>query len=233
MTKILIVDDEPGIVLGLTDQLEMEGYIVLTASDGTAGCEAVRKHKPDLVILDVMMPGMSGFEVCKLLRKEGHKVPILMLTAKGEEVDKVLGLEFGADDYVTKPFSLRELVARIKAVLRRLEEKEIGPEIEKLEFNDVVLNFRTFEARKAGHVVELTPRELRIMKVFAEKPREVIGRDEFLDKVWGEDVYVSNRSVDNQISSIRKKLESDPDNPRHIVSVRSVGYKFVPDGDDA
>ena len=231
LTKILIVDDEPGVLLGVGDQLEAEGYIVVTASDGAEGLVAARKQKPDLIVLDLMLPKMSGFEVCRQLRSEGNQTPILMLTARGEEADKVLGLEFGADDYMTKPFSLRELVARVKAILRRGEDQKAAAITESLEFGEVALDFRKFEARKGLKGVDLTPREFRIMKLFAEKPREVIGRDEFLAVVWGDDVNVTNRTVDNQISSLRKKLEPDPEHPRHILSIRGVGYKFVLEGE--
>ena len=215
MKKILIVEDEAGIVLGLSDQLEMEGHTVVTAADGEAGLAAGEgSHRPDLIILDVMLPKMDGLEVCKELRQKGCKAAILMLTAKGEEIDKVLGLEFGADDYVTKPFSLREVSARVKAILRRTDQREQVREIERLAFGPVVLDFRRLEARVNGKRIEFTAREFRIMKVFAECPGEVISRDEFLNRVWGQEVYITNRSVDNQIWNIRQKLESDPDRPR-------------------
>ncbi|HVE65106.1 MAG TPA: response regulator transcription factor [Thermoanaerobaculia bacterium] len=229
MKTILIVDDEPGIVLALSDELAMEGFRVLSAQDGEEGIAALAK-RPDLVILDVMMPKLTGLELVKRLRRQGDRVPVLILTAKGEEVDKLLGLELGADDYVTKPFSLREVVARVKTILRRVEEAATRGPVEKLEFGDVALDFRRFEARKNGKALELTPREFRILKFFAERPGEVIRRDEFLNKVWGEDVYITDRSVDNQIFNIRQKVEEDPASPRFILSIRSVGYKFVPEG---
>ena len=232
MKKILIVEDEAGIVLGLSDQLEMEGHAVVTAADGAAGLAAAKAHKPDLIILDVMLPKMNGLEVCRKLRHEGCKAAILMLTAKGEEIDKVLGLELGADDYVTKPFSLREVSARVNAILRRVGEREQTREIERLAFGAVVIDFRRMEAGVNGKRIEFTAREFRIMKVFAERPGEVISRDEFLDRVWGQEVYITNRSVDNQIWNIRQKLEADPERPRYIVSVRSAGYKFLPEGDE-
>lgn len=229
--RILIVDDEPGITLGLGDQLEMEGFDVVTCGDGESALSALREQYPDLMVLDVMLPRLDGFQVCRTARQLGHRVPIIMLTARGEEVDKVLGLEFGADDYVTKPFSLRELVARIKAVLRRFEDNQERGKTSVLEFGDVVLDFKAYEAWKSGRPVELTPREFRVMKVFAERPREVISRDEFLDAAWGENIHVTNRSVDNQILNLRRKLEDDPERPRFIVSIRSVGYKFLPEGE--
>ena len=230
MKEILIVDDEPGIVLALSDELEMEGFRVRSASDGEAATAAL-DEMPDLIVLDVMMPKVSGLEFLKRIRARGLRVPVLMLTAKGEEVDKVLGLELGADDYVTKPFSLREVVARIKAILRRGEDSDRDRQSGKLRFDEVVLDFRRFEASKAGRPLDLTPREYRILELFAQRAGEVIRRDEFLNKVWGEDVYVTDRSVDNQIFNIRQKIEDDPTRPRYIVSVRTVGYKFVPEGE--
>ncbi len=230
MKNILIADDEPGIVLGLGDELKAEGFKVFSASNGEEALAAVRKHKPNLLILDIMLPKLSGIEVCKRLRKEGARLPILMLTAKNEEVDKVVGLEVGADDYVTKPFSLREVVARVKAILRRVEEAGAKKVLEKLEFDDLVLDFRKLEGWKKGRPLDLTPREFQILKLFAERPHEVIRREEFLDEVWTES-NVTDRSVDNEIFKIRKEIEADPGCPRYIVSVRSVGYKFVPEGE--
>ena len=227
--KILIVDDEPGIVLGLSDQLEMEGYKVITTTDGEKGLAVARKQHPDLIVLDIMLPKIDGFEVCKQLRMEGNQTPVLMLTAKGHEIDKVLGLELGADDYVTKPFSLREVVARIHAILRRAEEPGRKDPVECLEFGNVSLDFLKFEAWKGKQRLNLTPRQFRIMKLLGEHPGEVLTRDQFLDEIWGGEVYVTNRSVDTQISNLRKKLEKDPEHPLHIISIRSVGYKFVPE----
>jgi DNA-binding response OmpR family regulator len=229
---ILIADDEPGIVLGLGDELKGEGFKVSSVGNGEEALAAVRKQKPNLLILDIMLPKLSGIEVCKRLRREGQRLPILMLTAKNEEVDKVVGLEVGADDYVTKPFSLREVVARVKAILRRAEEAGAKTTLEKLEFGDIVLDFRKLEGWKKGKRLDLTPREFRILKLFAERPREVIRREEFLDVVWTES-NVTDRSVDNEIFKIRKEIEADPGRPRYIVSVRTVGYKFVPDGESS
>jgi DNA-binding response OmpR family regulator len=230
MTKILIVDDEPGLLLGLRDQLEMEGNQVVTAADGDAGLAAAAAHRPDLIILDLMLPRRGGLEVCKELRRSGCRVPILMLTARHDEIDKLLGLELGADDYVTKPFSLREVCARVKAILRRTEAARDDARVDRLEFGDVALDFRKYEARKGGRPVELTPREFRILQVFAGRPGEVISRDDFLEQVWGEEVYITNRTVDNQIFSIRKKLEDHPDAPRFILSIRGAGYKLAVEG---
>jgi DNA-binding response OmpR family regulator len=229
---ILIADDEPGIVLGLGDELRGEGFKVVTVGNGEEALAAVRKHKPSLLILDIMLPRLSGIEVCKRLRQEGNRLPILMLTARIEELDKVVGLEVGADDYVTKPFSLREVVARVKAILRRAEEAGTRKGVDRLEFGDLVVDFRKLEAWKGGRPLDLTPREFRILKLFAERPREVIRREEVLDEVWTES-NVTDRSVDNEIFKIRKEIEADPGRPRYIVSVRSVGYKFVPDGESS
>jgi DNA-binding response OmpR family regulator len=229
---ILIADDEPGIVLGLGDELKGEGFKVSSVGNGEEALAAVRKQKPSLLILDIMLPKLSGIEVCKRLRGEGLRLPILMLTAKGEEVDKIVGLEVGADDYVTKPFSLREVVARVKAILRRDEEAGTKKGLEKLEFGDLIVDFRKFEASKRGKRLDLSPREFRILKLFAERPREVIRREEILDKVWTES-NVTDRSVDNEIFKIRKEIEADPGRPRYIVSIRSVGYKFVPEGESS
>ena len=232
MKHILIADDEPGIVLGLSDELKAEGFKVSSVGNGEEAVAAVRKKKPNLLILDIMLPRLSGIEVCKRLRREGARLPILMLTAKNEEVDKIVGLEVGADDYVTKPFSLRDVVARVKAILRRAEEAGTKQHLEKLEFGDLVLDFRRLEGWKKGKPLDLTPREFQILKIFAERPGEVIRREEFLDEVWTES-NVTDRSVDNVIFKIRKEIEADPGRPRHIVSVRSVGYKFVPEGESS
>lgn len=231
MTKILIVDDEPGVTMGLEDQLALEGFEVETRDNGKSGLQAVLQLKPDLVLLDVMMPNMNGLEVCKELRKRDVDVPIIMLTARGEEIDKVVGLELGADDYVTKPFSSREVVARIKALLRRSRSVNSTQDLATLRFADIEVDFKSFQARRAGQLVELTAREFQILQVFGSQPGEVITRDEFLNRIWGEGVYISNRSVDNQIWSLRKKLEQNPEKPRHFKSVRGIGYRFVPEGE--
>jgi DNA-binding response OmpR family regulator len=224
--KILIVEDDPGILLGLKDEFESEGYDVWVADDGQKGLDAARNRKPDLIILDIMLPVLDGYEVCKTLRKEEKKTPIIMLTVKDKEIDKVLGLELGADDYVTKPFSLRELLARAKAVLRRTEEHH--EDLSTYTFGQIQLNFKKYEATKGGENLELTPLEFHLMRLLIQKKGEVLTRDDFLDGVWGEDnLSVSDRTVDSHIANIRKKLEEDPSNPQNIISVRGVGYKFV------
>lgn len=224
--KVLIIEDEPGILLSLKDEFESEGYTVFTAENGEIGFKMVKQHRPDLVILDIMLPLLDGYEVCKKLRMESDTTPIIMLTVKDKEIDRVLGLELGADDYVTKPFSLRELMARAKAVLRRTEERE--KDLTEYRFGQVELDFKKYEARKKGKKLDLTPLEFQMLKLFIQKKGEVVTRDNFLDKVWGEDnVSVSFRTIDSHIANIRKKIEDDPSRPKHILSIRGVGYKFV------
>jgi two-component system alkaline phosphatase synthesis response regulator PhoP len=223
--KILIVEDDPGIQLSLKDELESEGYIVSTADDGEEGWRKFRAKEPDLVILDIMLPLLNGYEVCKKLRQEGKRTPIIMLSVRDKEVDKVLGLELGADDYVTKPFSLREIAARVKALLRRTN----GPsaEVECLRIGDVVVDFKRFQAMKQGQPVEFTPLEFQILRLLAQKREQGITRDDFLDEIWGEDnVVVTSRTVDSHIASIRKKIEDDPSHPQFIKSIRGIGYKL-------
>jgi DNA-binding response OmpR family regulator len=224
--KILIVEDESGIRLSLSDELESAGYQVFTAENGEKALAAAGREKPDLIILDLMLPILDGYEVCKKLRMRGDRTPIIMLTVKDKEIDKVLGLELGADDYMTKPFSLRELVARVKAVFRRTEEKPSNLDV--YSFGGIDLNFKKFEASKKGRKLELTPLEFHMLKLFVERSGQVLTRDDFLDGIWGEDnVAVSFRTVDSHIANIRKKIEDDPSSPRHILSIRGVGYKFV------
>lgn len=224
--KILIVEDDPGIRVILQDALSEKGYDVESASDGERGLEMALEIKPDLLILDVMLPLMDGFEICKRVRQEGVTSPILMLTVKDEEVDKVLGLELGADDYVTKPFSLKELSARIKALLRRVEDYQ--NEISIYRFGSVELDFQKYESRKDGLDLGLTPLELKILRLLIDRKGQVVGRDEFLDIVWGIDnLAVSHRTVDSHMAHIRKKVEDNPSRPKYIKSVHSIGYKFV------
>jgi len=224
--RVLIIEDEPGILLSLKDEFESEGYSVFTAEDGEKGFKMVKQQKPDLVILDIMLPILDGYEVCKKLRMEGDTTPIIMLTVKDKEIDRVLGLELGADDYVTKPFSLRELMARARAVLRRAEERT--KDLTGYRFGQIELDFKKYEAKKKGKKLDLTPLEFQMLKLFIQKKGEVVTRDDFLDRVWGEDnVSVSFRTIDSHIANIRKKIEDDPTNPKHILSIRGVGYKFV------
>ncbi len=227
MSRILVVEDDRSILTGVRDNLEMEGFEVFCAETGEAAIEAARKKKPDLVVLDLMLPDMSGFDILKRLRDEGSDAYVVVLTAKKEEIDKVRGLNLGADDYVTKPFSLIEFLARIKAVLRRGPLKDEG--IRKCRFADVDVDFVKFEARKKGKEIKLTPREFHILKYLAENPGKVVTRNELLGKVWGYRNFPATRTVDNHIMRLRKLVESNPSNPRFILSVRGVGYKFVPE----
>jgi two-component system alkaline phosphatase synthesis response regulator PhoP len=224
--KILVVEDEPGIRLSLSDELESAGYRVFPAENGEKALAIAGREKPDLIILDIMLPVLDGHEVCRKLRMRGDRTPIIMLTVKDKEIDKVLGLELGADDYMTKPFSLRELMARVKAVFRRADEKPSDSGV--FSFGGIELDFKKFEASKKGKKLDLTPLEFHILRLLIGRKGEVVRRDDFLDGIWGEDnVAVSFRTVDSHIANIRKKLEDDSATPRHILSVRGVGYKFV------
>jgi DNA-binding response OmpR family regulator len=224
MEKILIIEDDKTILMGLKDDLEFEGYKVSSAMDGKEGLKKAMDGNFHLIILDILLPGLNGFEVCKKLRESGISTPILMLTAaKTEEMDKVTGLELGADDYVTKPIGTREMVARVKAILRRAVQKE---EIqETYEFGNVSVNFKSHEVTKAGKTIHLTALEFSLLKFFIEHKGEVLTRDAMLDEAWG-DAIVSPRTIDPHIVHLRQKLEDDPTNPQYIVSIRGVGYKF-------
>lgn len=225
---ILVVEDDAGIRTILEDSLSSQGYSVAAAENGIKGLELARELKPDLLILDVMLPLMDGFEICKSIRQDGITSPVLMLTVKDEEVDKVLGLELGADDYVTKPFSLKELSARVKALLRRADDYRDGMSV--CRFGSVELDFSSFESRKDGKDLGLTPLELKILKLLITRKGKVVTRDEFLDAIWGVDnLSVSHRTVDSHIAHIRRKIEDDASKPLHILSVHSIGYRFVGD----
>jgi len=225
MTKILIVEDERSILMPLEDNLKLEGYEVASAKDGQEGLSMAKEQKFDLIILDIMLPKMDGFEVCKRLRQDRNATPILMLTAKSQEIDKVLGLELGADDYVTKPFSSRELLARIKAILRRVQEIREGIDFHR--FGDFEVDFEKYEATAKGQSISLTSLEFALLHFLIQNKGRVVRRDEILDHVWGKDVYVDPRTVDKHISFLRKKFEDDPQNPSFIIGVRGVGYKFT------
>jgi DNA-binding response OmpR family regulator len=224
-TRILIVEDEPAMVAGLRDNFEYEGYDVISAGDGAAGLELALADNPDLVVLDVMMPRMSGLDVCKQLKAKRPALPIIMLTARGQEIDKVVGLELGADDYVTKPFSIRELMARVKAVLRRVSPQAAAPEVYR--FSDVEVNIRSNEVRRAGTLVELSAKEFALLAYFVAHPTETLSRDRLLDAVWGYENYPNSRTVDTHIVHLRQKLEPSPEDPRFILTVHGSGYKFV------
>ncbi|MDZ7291736.1 MAG: response regulator transcription factor [candidate division KSB1 bacterium] len=234
MKKILIVEDDAAIALGLESALHDEGYETHTAHTGPDGYRFAKEHQPDLIVLDLMLPGMSGLEICKRLRDEGIKTPVIMLTSKTEEDDKVLGLELGADDYVTKPFSLRELLARVRAHLRREEVSGSSNgngaiNMEKYSFGNVVVDFKRHEVYRAGQLQELTNREFRLLEYFIQHPGELITRDRLLDEIWGYDIYPTTRTVDNHILRLRKHIEPDPENPRYIKTVRGAGYLFEKD----
>ena len=225
MDRILIVEDEETILMALQDDLELEGYEVASASDGLQGLARAREGGFDLIILDVMLPGLDGFEVCKRLRAEGMTTPIIILTAKSQEVDKVLGLELGADDYVTKPFSPRELLARVKAGLRRGKPapQAVGP----CRFGNVEVDLKKYQATKNGAPVDLTTREFDLLRYLIENRDRAVHRFDILEKVWGGDTSVFPRTVDTHIAHLRRKLEDDPAKPSFIVGVRGVGYRFA------
>ena len=225
MKRILIIEDDPAISKGLSDALHEEHYEVVTEDDGEKGFKFAQNENIALIILDLMLPSKNGIEICTDLRKKGINTPILMLTSKKEEMDKVLGLEIGADDYVTKPFSVRELMARIKALLRR--KQEIVKEIEEYAFGEVKLDFKKQSAMKNNQTIDLSTTEFKILKYFIEHEGEVVTRDNLLDKVWGYDVFPTSRTVDNYILTIRKQIEDDPSKPIHLLTVPKSGYKFV------
>ena len=224
MEKILIIEDEESILMALEDDLRIEGYQVSSAKDGLKGFNMAKEQGYDLIILDIMLPEMNGFEICKQLRQTGITTPILILSAKCQEVDKVLGLELGADDYVTKPFSPRELLARVNALFRRVKQTQQG--IDQYRFGDVVIDFKKYEAEKGGNPIYLTVLEFAILHFLIKNKDQVVSRDSILDKVWGDSVYVYPRTVDTHIVHLRKKIEDDPENPKYIIGVRGIGYKF-------
>lgn len=229
MKRILIIEDDVSILSGLKDVLTFKSYDVLTAEDGETGYAAVAKEKPDLIILDIMIPKMDGFALCRKLRTEKNTTPVLMLTAKGEEPDKIYGLDIGADDYVTKPFSLPELLARIRVLLRRTPDRAKPSPPESLKIGDVSLNFKRYTAFKGGAAISLSPKEFGILEYLASRAGEVVTRDELLDEVWGYDLYPTTRTVDNHIAQLRSKIEENPAEPRYLLTVHGVGYKLALD----
>lgn len=229
--SILIVEDEADLRRGLELNLAAEGYRVVTAARGDAAVEQALDERPDLVLLDIMLPGRSGLDVCRDLRSKGFDAPIIMLTAKAEEVDRVVGFEIGADDYVTKPFGIRELLARIRARLRRHPQSETNSL--RLTFGDVEIDFERHEASRGGRAIELTGKEYNVLRLLVEHRGKVITRDRLLDDVWGYETHPTTRTVDNHILRLRQKLEQDPSHPRYIVSVYGEGYKFVGGGDNS
>ncbi|HSL88940.1 MAG TPA: response regulator transcription factor [Ignavibacteriaceae bacterium] len=227
MPKILICEDEPAMRMGLKDNLEFENYEVDTTEDGETGLNKILENQYDLIILDVMMPKMSGFDVCKSARKNGITTPIILLTAKGEEIDKVLGLELGADDYVTKPFSLRELLARIKAILRRGELNTKTVEDKDILIGNLLVNFGTYQAKVKNKEVHMSHKEFEILHYLWKKKNGTVSRDELLTEVWGFEETPTTRTVDNFILKLRQKIEKDSNHPQFILTVHGVGYKLV------
>jgi DNA-binding response OmpR family regulator len=225
MIRILVVEDDPAISTGLKASLETEGYKILVVNDGEEGLNAAMNENPTLILLDIMLPSMSGLEICMKLRNKGVVTPIIMLTARTEEADKLLGFELGADDYVTKPFSMKELLARIKAILKR--RVAIEDSFDFYEFDDVKVNFKNMETTKGDKHIKMSLKEYELLKFFIRHIDEVVTRNTLLDEVWGYDVFPTTRTVDNYIMMLRKKIETNPAIPKHIQTIHSAGYKFV------
>lgn len=225
MANILIVEDDPAVSAGVKASLESEGYNVTSAVDGEEGLNASLSNDLSLIVLDVMLPSMSGLEICMKLRNQGISTPIILLTARSEETDKLLGFELGADDYVTKPFSTKELLARIRAILKR--RLAIQGNFDYYEFDDVTVNFKNMETTKAGKPIKLSLKEYELLKFFIHHTDEVVSRNKLLDEVWGYEVFPTTRTVDNFVMMLRKKIETNPAIPKHIQTIHSAGYKFV------
>lgn len=224
MARILVVEDEPGIALGLEDDLRLEGWEVELLADGATAAKRAREFPFDLILLDVMLPGKDGFDVCRDLRKSGLRTPIIIMTAKAQEAEKVFGLDLGADDYVTKPFSPKELRARIRAVLRR--GVSAADQLEVYRFGDVEIDTTRCELRRSGVVVETTPTEFKLLSVFVRNRGRVLTRERLLDEAWGKGMFLTDRVVDNHVVAIRRKIEHEPAEPRCLISVRGTGYRF-------
>jgi len=225
LPKILIIEDEPDMVLGLRKNLEWDGFDVIAAPDGDTGLSCALNDRPDLILLDIMLPKLSGLDVCRRLRNSGVNTPVIMLTARGQEIDKVLGLEIGADDYVTKPFSIRELLARVRALLRRSATQVTRSQ--SYRFGEIELNFASHQARKGGQPLELSPREFGMLKYFILHRGETVTRDQLLDEVWGYDNFPLTRTVDNHVARLRQKIEKNPAEPEYVITVHRIGYKFL------
>jgi DNA-binding response OmpR family regulator len=229
--RILIAEDDADIRQGLVDLLESEGYAVVPAADGAQALKLAAQEKVDLFVLDVMMPGRNGYDVCRELRRKDQRTPVLFLTAKGEEIDKVVGLELGADDYVTKPFGVHELLARVGALLRRAKRGAVEAGCttfgDTLRFGEAVVNRKTFSVRLRGQDAPLTPREMKLLEAFAERPGEALTRDQLLNVAWGIDYLGTTRTLDQHVAQLRKKIEADPEEPRVLLTVHGVGYRFA------
>ena len=226
MKTVLVVEDDVSILRGLQDNLKIEGYKVLAAIDGHEGLRLALEELPNMIILDIMLPGLNGYDICRKVKNKNPEIPIIMLTARGKEIDKIAGLDLGADDYVTKPFSLPELMARIRAVFRRYNKNQADPD--KYSFGNVVLDFKKYQAFVGKKEVKLCSREFAIIKYLIDHAEEVVNRYDLLEEVWGYESVPTTRTVDNYILDLRKKLEDKPSHPKHIISVRGAGYKFVP-----
>jgi DNA-binding response OmpR family regulator len=224
MSRILIIEDEAALQKALADNFRFESYEVLTAPDGETGYALVKEKNPDVILLDVMLPRMSGFELSRRLRAEGVQTPILMLTARAAEDDRIAGLDFGADDYVSKPFSLRELSARVRALLRRRVPPRSMPD--ELLFDDVRIDFRSYKAWQNKQALELTRKEFHLLRLLAARAGEAVTRDELLDEIWGEETHVTTRTVDTHIANLRAKIERNPKEPRRLITVHGIGYRW-------
>jgi DNA-binding response OmpR family regulator len=226
MDTILVIEDDAAISLGLKKNLKYEGYEVLTATRGDEGLEMAIEKQPDLIILDLMLPNLSGFEVCKTLKRNEVDIPIIILSAKDQEIDKIMGLDLGADDYLTKPFSIRELIARINAVMRR--KKRYEKEIEIFRFGEVEIDFSARTVKRGERSLDFSPREFDLLAYFVRHPNEVMERRQILNKVWGYNYYGTARTIDNFVTKLRQKIEPVASKPVHFVTARGIGYKFVP-----
>ena len=225
MKKILIIEDEENMVEGLRFNLEARDYVVIAALDGETGLKKAAEEQPDLIILDLMLPGMNGYEVCKKLKESNPDIPIVMLTAKSQEADIITGLDLGADDYITKPFSVLELLARINALLRRSNSNSSIPEV--FQVGDLEINFKKYEAHKQGKALKLSPREFEILRHLIENQGEVVSRDDLLNRVWGYESFPYTRTIDAHIATLRKKIEDRPEKPALIITIHGIGYKFL------
>ena len=221
---VAVIEDDESVRTSLVLNLEVEGFKVVTAQNGEEGIELVKEKNPDVIILDVMMPKKDGLQTCKELRNSGNSTPLILLTARSAEVDKVLGLDLGADDYLAKPFSMMELMARVKALLRRTNSTN---QVDTVHFDDVVIDFKAYKAEKSETPIELSAREYRLLRYLVAKRGTVVTRDELLDEVWGYNSYPSTRTVDNHIARLRQKIEQNVEAPQHILTVHGVGYKFI------
>ncbi len=224
MKKILVVEDDPAHLLALEDNLKFAGYEVSTARSGREALQLLRQEEFHLIVLDIMLPYVSGFEVCKRLRESGNETPIIMLTARTQEQDRIQGLDLGADDYITKPFSINELLARVRAVLRRFEHQ--ARMLERCSFGDMEFDFKKYEARKGGVELEISSREFQILKILITHEGEVVSRDMLIGEIWGYDDFPTQRTIDTHVARLRQKLEDDPAQPEHILTVYGAGYKF-------